>query len=176
MESIKELLNTDRLDREVEVKGWVRTKRGNAYVNFVTVNDGSTVRSIQCVFDLQNGFSEEQLRAVTTGACVAIAGILTASEGKGQRVEVKASHLQVLGEADPETYPIQPKKHSLEFLRENAHLRMRTSTFGAVFRIRHALTFAIHRYFNDRGFFNIHSPIITATDGEGAGEMFRVTT
>ncbi len=175
MESIKQLLTTDKLDREVTVRGWVRTKRGNAYVNFVAMNDGSTVNNIQCVFDLEANFKEAELATVTTGACVSITGQLVASEGKGQSVEVKATSLVVHGVADPEKFPMQPKKHSLEFLRENAHLRMRTSTFSSVFRVRHALTFAIHKYFNDRGFFNIHSPILTATDGEGAGEMFRVT-
>lgn len=175
MESIKDLLTSQNLDREVTVRGWVRTKRGNAYVNFVAVNDGSTINNIQCVFDFENVFTEEQLKTVTTGASVAVTGQLLASEGKGQSVEVKATKLEVLGEADPDKFPIQPKKHSLEFLRENAHLRMRTNTFSAVFRVRHALTFAIHKYFNDRGFFNIHSPILTGTDGEGAGEMFRVT-
>lgn len=176
MESIKQLLTTDKLDREVTVRGWVRTKRGNAYVNFVAMNDGSTVNNIQCVFDLETKFKEADLVKVTTGACVSITGQLVASEGKGQTVEVKATSLVVHGAADPEKFPMQPKKHSLEFLRENAHLRMRTSTFSSVFRVRHALTFAIHKYFNDRGFFNIHSPILTATDGEGAGEMFRVST
>lgn len=174
MESIKQLLTTDKIDREVTVRGWVRTKRGNAYVNFVAMNDGSTVNNIQCVFDMEQ-FSDEALKEVTTGACVSIVGQLVASEGKGQTVEVKATSVKVHGIADPEKFPIQPKKHSLEFLRENAHLRMRTNTFGSVFRVRHALTFAIHKYFNDRGFFNIHSPILTGTDGEGAGEMFRVT-
>lgn len=176
MEGVKELLSSNRLDREVTVRGWVRTKRGNAYVNFVAINDGSTINNIQCVFDFEGAFSETDLKDVTTGAAVSIIGQLVASEGKGQTVEVKATSLEVLGEADPEEYPIQPKKHSLEFLRENAHLRMRTNTFSAVFRVRHALTFAIHKYFNDRGYFNIHSPILTATDGEGAGEMFRVST
>jgi len=175
MESIKQLLTSNKLDREVTVRGWVRTKRGNAYVNFVAMNDGSTVNNIQCVFDFESKFKEAELATVTTGACVSITGQLVASEGKGQTVEVKATSLKVHGVADPDKFPIQPKKHSLEFLRENAHLRMRTSTFGSVFRVRHALTFAIHKYFNDRGFFNIHSPILTGTDGEGAGEMFRVT-
>lgn len=175
MESIKQLLTTDKLDREVTVRGWVRTKRGNAYVNFVAVNDGSTIHNIQCVFDFESAFKESDLATVTTGASVSIIGKLMASEGKGQSVEVKATSVIVHGTADPNKYPIQPKKHSLEFLRENAHLRMRTGTFSAIFRVRHALTFAIHQYFNDRGFFNIHTPILTGTDGEGAGEMFRVT-
>lgn len=175
MESIKQLIGSTQVDREVTVKGWVRTKRGNAYVNFVAVNDGSTVHNIQCVFDMQQ-FTDADLKDVGTGACVEISGKLVASQGKGQAVEVQANTLKVHGVADPEEYPIQPKKHSLEFLREKAHLRMRTSTFSAVFRVRHALTFAIHKYFNDRGYFNIHSPILTGTDGEGAGEMFRVST
>ena len=128
MQSIKELLASTDLDREVTVRGWVRTKRGNAYVNFVAVNDGSTINNIQCVFDLETAFVEADLATVTTGACVAITGQLVASEGKGQTVEVKATSLEVLGVADPEKFPIQPKKHSLEFLRENAHLRMRTNT------------------------------------------------
>jgi asparaginyl-tRNA synthetase len=175
MQSVKELLTSTELDREVTVRGWVRTKRGNAYVNFVAVNDGSTINNIQCVFDLETAFKEAEIATVTTGACVSIKGQLVASEGKGQSVEVKATSVEIHGVADPDEFPIQPKKHSLEFLRENAHLRMRTNTFSSVFRVRHALTFAIHKYFNDRGFFNIHSPILTGTDGEGAGEMFRVT-
>ena len=161
MESVKGLLASTELDREVTVRGWVRTKRGNAYVNFVAVNDGSTINNIQCVFDLEAAFKESDLATVTTGACVSVIGQLVASEGKGQSLEVKATSVEVHGVADPDEFPIQPKKHSLEFLRENAHLRMRTNTFSSVFRVRHALTFAIHKYFNDRGFFNIHSPILT---------------
>lgn len=175
MDSIKELLKSTALDREVTVGGWVRTKRGNAYVNFVALNDGSTVNNIQLVFEAES-FPEESLKDVTTGACIAVTGKLIASEGKGQTVEIKAISLTVHGKSHPDEYPIQPKKHSLEFLRENAHLRVRTSTFSAVYRVRHALTFAIHSYFNDRGFFNVHSPIITGSDAEGAGEMFRVST
>ncbi len=175
MESIKQLLQSTDLDREVTVRGWVRTKRGNAYVNFVAVNDGSTVNSIQTVFEI-GSFSEADLKEVTTGACISVVGKLVQSQGKGQSVEVQATSVVVHGAADPETFPMQPKKHSLEFLREKAHLRVRTSTFSAVFRIRHSLTFAIHKYFNDRGYFNVHSPIITGSDAEGAGEMFRVST
>lgn len=175
MESVKELLAATNLDREVTVRGWVRTKRGNAYVNFVAVNDGSTIHNVQCVFDLENQFKEVELATVTTGACISVTGQLVVSEGKGQAVEVKATSIEIHGVADPDEFPIQAKKHSLEFLREKAHLRMRTNTFAAVFRIRHTLTFAIHKYFNDRGYFNIHTPILTATDGEGAGEMFRVS-
>ncbi len=175
MESIKQLLQSTDLDREVTVRGWVRTKRGNAYVNFVAVNDGSTVNSIQTVFELER-FSEADLKEVTTGACISVVGKLVQSQGKGQSVELQATAVTVHGAADPESFPMQPKKHSLEFLREKAHLRVRTSTFSAVFRIRHALTFGIHKYFNDRGYFNVHAPIITGSDAEGAGEMFRVST
>ena len=175
MESIKQLLQSTNLDREVTVRGWVRTKRGNAYVNFVAVNDGSTVNSIQMVFELER-FSEADLKEVTTGACISVVGKLVQSQGKGQSVELQATAVHVHGAADPESFPMQPKKHSLEFLREKAHLRVRTSTFSAVFRIRHALTFGIHKYFNDRGYFNVHAPIITGSDAEGAGEMFRVST
>jgi len=175
MESIKQLLQSTNLDREVTVRGWVRTKRGNAYVNFVAVNDGSTVNSIQTVFELTQ-FSESDLKEVTTGACISVVGKLVQSQGKGQSVELQATAVNVHGAADPESFPMQPKKHSLEFLREKAHLRVRTSTFSAVFRIRHALTFGIHKYFNDRGYFNVHAPIITGSDAEGAGEMFRVST
>ena len=175
MESIKQLLQSTNLDREVTVRGWVRTKRGNAYVNFVAVNDGSTVNSIQTVFELER-FSEADLKEVTTGACISVVGKLVQSQGKGQSVELQATAVTVHGAADPESFPMQPKKHSLEFLREKAHLRVRTSTFSAVFRIRHALTFGIHKYFNDRGYFNVHAPIITGSDAEGAGEMFRVST
>lgn len=174
-ESIKQMLASTDLGREVTVRGWVRTRRGNAYVNFVNVNDGSTINTIQCVFDLQK-FSEADLKGVDTGAAVSIVGQLVASQGAGQKVEVQATSFTLHGAADPEAYPIQPKKHSLEFLREKGHLRVRTSTFSAVYRIRHTLTFAIHDYFNRHGFFNVHSPIITGSDAEGAGEMFRVTT
>ncbi|MFT4594599.1 MAG: asparaginyl-tRNA synthetase, partial [Bacteroidia bacterium] len=138
MQSVKGLLASTELDREVTVRGWVRTKRGNAYVNFVAVNDGSTINNIQCVFELENAFKEADIATVTTGACVSITGQLVASEGKGQSVEVKATSVEVHGVADPDEFPIQPKKHSLEFLRENAHLRMRTNTFSSVFRVRHA--------------------------------------
>ncbi len=171
---IKELLASTEIDREVTVRGWVRTKRGNAFVQFIALNDGSTIHNIQVVADM-NKFSEEDLKQVTTGAAVGVTGMLVKSTGAGQTVEIQASAVFVYGIADPEKYPLQPKKHSLEFLREIAHLRFRTSTFSAVFRIRHALTFAIHKFFNDNGFYNIHSPIITGSDAEGAGEMFRVT-
>jgi asparaginyl-tRNA synthetase len=174
-ETIRDMFDTGHMDRTVTVRGWVRTRRGNAYVSFVNVNDGSTINNMQCVFDLSR-FSEEQLRGIDTGAAVSITGRLVASQGAGQQVEVQATDFTLHGGADPESYPIQPKKHSLEFLREKGHLRVRTSTFSAVYRIRHTLTFAIHDYFNRHGFFNVHSPIITGSDAEGAGEMFHVTT
>ena len=173
--SVKDLLQSGDCGQEVEIRGWVRTKRGNKQVNFIALNDGSTINNIQVVVDMNN-FSEEVMKKVTTGAAVYIKGLLVESEGSGQAREIQARELQVLGEADPEKYPIQPKKHSLEFLRDNAHLRFRTNMFGAIFRIRHAMAFAIHQYFNQHGFFYLHTPLITASDCEGAGEMFRVTT
>ncbi|KAA3440118.1 asparagine--tRNA ligase [Rufibacter hautae] len=172
---VKEVLQTAPSDQEVLVKGWVRTKRGNKYVTFIAVNDGSTIHNIQVVADM-TVFSEESLKEVTTGASVSVLGTLVQSQGKGQTVEIQARTVEVLGTADPETYPLQKKGHSLEFLREIAHLRPRTNTFGAVLRVRHAMAFAVHQYFNSKGFFYIHTPIITASDAEGAGEMFRVTT
>ncbi len=159
----------------VDVKGWVRTRRGNKNVQFVALNDGSTIKNLQIVFDLQR-FSEEQLKPVTTGSSIHVQGKLVASQGKGQSVEVQADELEIYGTADPETYPLQKKGHTLEFLREKAHLRPRTNTFGAVLRIRHALAFAIHKFFNDKGFYYFHTPLITASDCEGAGAMFQVTT
>ena len=173
--SVKDLLQSGDCKNEVEIKGWVRTKRGNKQVNFVALNDGSTINNIQIVCDMNN-FSEEVMKKVTTGAAICVKGELVESTGSGQNFEIHAKELTVLGEADPEKYPIQPKKHSLEFLREVAHLRFRTNTFSAVFRIRHAMAFAIHQYFNEHGFFYLHTPLITASDCEGAGEMFRVTT
>ncbi|MBC3540853.1 asparagine--tRNA ligase [Rufibacter sediminis] len=172
---VNALLQTPASGQEVLVKGWVRTKRGNKYVTFIAVNDGSTINNIQVVADM-TVFSEESLKEVTTGASVSVLGTLVQSQGKGQTVEIQATSIEVLGVADPETYPLQKKGHSLEFLREIAHLRPRTNTFGAVLRIRHAMAFAVHQYFNSKGFFYIHTPIITASDAEGAGEMFRVTT
>ena len=171
---IKEILQ-ETPGGEVLVKGWVRTKRGNKNVAFIALNDGSTINNLQVVCDLA-AFDEELLKKVTTGACLAVTGPLVASVGSGQAVEVQARTIEVLGTADPETYPLQKKGHSMEFLREIAHLRPRTNTFGAVLRIRHAMAFAIHKYFNDRGFFYLHTPLITASDCEGAGEMFQVTT
>ncbi|OIQ23228.1 asparagine--tRNA ligase [Lacinutrix sp. MedPE-SW] len=158
--------------QEVEIKGWVRTFRAK---RFIALNDGSTLNNIQCVVDFENT-PEDTLKRITTGAAVAIKGELVESQGKGQSVEIVVSAIEILGDSDPETYPIQPKKHSFEFLRENAHLRTRTNTFSAVMRLRSALSFAIHKYFNDNGFYYMHTPIITGSDAEGAGEMFRVST
>lgn len=172
---IKILLEKAPIDTSVLVKGWVRTKRGNKNVVFIALNDGSTVNNLQIVAD-PNQIQEEILKKINTGACIAVQGVLSASQGKGQAVELQAKYIEVLGEADPEKYPLQPKKHSFEFLREIAHLRPRSTTFGAIFRMRHAMTYAIHKYFNDKGFFCVHTPIITGSDAEGAGEMFRVTT
>lgn len=160
---------------EVLAKGWVRTKRGNKNVAFIALNDGSTINNIQVVCDAAN-FSEELMKSITTGACIAVKGDLVESMGKGQSVEIQAREIEVYGTADVESYPLQKKGHSMEFLREIAHLRPRTNTFGAVLRIRHAMAFAIHKYFNDRGFFYLHTPLITASDCEGAGAMFQVTT
>lgn len=168
------MLKTEGKGQETEVRGWVRTRRGNKQVAFIAVNDGSTIHNIQVVVDL-NVFSEDSIKKVTTGACIAVKGKLVASQGQGQSVEIQATSIQVLGEAD-ESYPLQKKGHSMEFLREIAHLRPRTNTFGAVFRIRHHMAFAVHKYFNDRGFYYLHTPIITGSDAEGAGEMFKVTT
>lgn len=172
---IKTLHDQDLAGKEVTIMGWVRTKRSNKNVSFISLNDGSTIKNFQVVAD-PNQISEEILKMVTTGACLKIFGTIVSSQGAGQASELQAQLIEVLGEADPEAYPLQPKKHSLEFLREIAHLRIRTNTFGAVFRVRHALAFAVHKYFNDRGFFYIHTPIITASDAEGAGETFKVTT
>ncbi len=173
--TIKALLKSDSYGSEVHVKGWVRTKRGSKAVAFIALNDGSVIHSIQVVADLAI-FDEELLRKVTTGACIGVTGKLVESAGSGQNVEIQAVEIELYGEADPETYPLQKKGHSMEFLRDIAHLRFRTNTFGAIFRIRHALAFAIHKYFNDMGYFYLNTPIITASDAEGAGEMFRVST
>jgi len=172
---VVELLADTNLDKEVLVKGWVRTKRGNKFVSFIALNDGSTINNIQLVADAEK-FNEESLREVTTGACISATGTLVASQGKGQTVEIQVKIIEVLGTADPEKYPLQKKGHSLEFLREIAHLRPRTNTFGAVLRVRHAMAYAVHKYFNDHGFYYVHTPIITGSDAEGAGQMFRVTT
>ena len=160
---------------QVDVKGWVRTRRGNKHVQFVALNDGSTINNIQIVFDLER-FSEEQLRPITTGASIHVQGELVESQGKGQTVEIQARELEVYGTAPVDTYPLQKKGHTLEFLREKAHLRPRPTTFGAVLRIRHALAYAVHKFFNDKGFYYFHTPLITASDCEGAGAMFQVTT
>lgn len=169
---IKELLNTSEFGQQVTVKGWVRTFRNN---QFIAVNDGSTIHNIQAVIDFTKT-DEALLKRITTGAAVSISGELVESLGKGQRVEIKVNELVILGDSDPEKYPLQPKKHSLEFLREIAHLRFRTNTFNAVFKVRNALAFAVHKFFNERGFVYMHTPIITGSDAEGAGEMFHVTT
>ena len=160
---------------QITIKGWVRTKRGNKSVAFIALNDGSTINNIQVVADIEK-FDEETLRLITTGACLAVKGTLVESPGSGQAVEIHGTEIEVYGTADPETYPLQKKGHTMEFLREIAHLRPRTNTFGAVLRIRHNMAYAIHKYFNDRGFFYLHTPIITGSDAEGAGAMFKVTT
>jgi len=160
---------------KILVKGWVRTRRGNKNVNFIALNDGSTINNIQIVTDLAS-FDEEMLKLITTGACLAVTGTLVESQGQGQSVEIQAENIEVYGTADPETYPLQKKGHTLEFLREIAHLRPRTNTFGAIYRIRHNMAMAIHDFFHKKGFVYVHTPIITASDCEGAGQMFQVTT
>jgi asparaginyl-tRNA synthetase len=172
---ISELVSGSILDEQVKIQGWVRNKRESKNVVFVSLNDGSTVVNLQVVGDPLE-FEDDLLKKINTGASLTVAGIVQASQGKGQSVELLAHQIVVDGEADPEHYPLQPKKHSLEFLREIAHLRPRSQTFGAVFRLRHAMIFAVHKFFHERGFYNIHTPIITGSDAEGAGEMFRVTT
>ncbi len=171
---VVELLKGESLNKEITVKGWVRTKRGNKKIAFIAVNDGSTINNIQVVADLST-FDEEVMKNVTTGSCIRVDGKLVESMGAGQSVEILADSIEVYGTADPKTYPLQKKGHSMEFLREIAHLRPRTNTFGAVFRVRHAMAYAIHKYYNDRGFVYLHTPIITGSDAEGAGEMFRVS-
>ena len=172
---IVDVLKSTVCDVDVLVKGWVRTRRGNKMVSFIALNDGSVIHNLQIVVD-NNNFDEELLKKITTGAAIAVTGRLVQSQGKGQNVEVQASSIEVYGTADVETYPLQKKGHSLEFLREIAHLRPRTNTFGAVFRIRHNMAMAIHTFFHQKGFFYFHTPIITASDCEGAGQMFQVTT
>jgi len=172
LSTVSELLSQEATLIDVEVKGWVRTFRAN---RFIALNDGSTINNIQCVVDFENT-DEAILKRITTGASVYIKGLLVESQGKGQNVEVQATSIEILGDSDPDAYPIQPKKHSLEFLRENAHLRTRTNTFSAIMRLRSSLSFAIHKYFNENGFYYMHTPIITGSDAEGAGEMFRVST
>ncbi|GAA4096318.1 asparagine--tRNA ligase [Mucilaginibacter panaciglaebae] len=168
---IKALLESTQTDIDVTVKGWVRTFRNN---QFIALNDGSTNNNIQVVVDFENT-DPALLKRITTGAAISVFGHLVPSLGKGQSVEIKAKTIEILGDSDPEKYPLQPKKHSLEFLREIAHLRFRTNTFGAIFRVRHSLAFAIHKFFEERGFVYLHTPIITASDAEGAGETFHVT-
>jgi asparaginyl-tRNA synthetase len=172
---IKELLAVQPVGEEVLVKGWVRTKRGNKNILFIALNDGSTINNIQIVAQAAM-FDEDLLKDITTGACIGVSGKLVASQGQGQTIEIDAGSIELYGKSDAETYPLQKKGHSMEFLREHAHLRFRTNTFGAVFRIRHAMAFAIHKYFNDKGFYYLHTPVITGSDAEGAGEMFHVTT
>ena len=171
---VKTLLQTSGDSRQVTIKGWVRTRRGNKNVAFIAINDGSTIHNIQVVGDMTR-FTEEQLKDVTTGSCLAVTGKLVESKGSGQAVEIQADEIEVYGTADSQDYPLQKKGHTLEFLREIAHLRPRTNTFGAILRIRHNMAFAVHKYFNDKGFYYIHTPIITGSDAEGAGEMFHVT-
>ena len=169
---VKDLLALAPKQQEVTVNGWVKTFRSN---RFIALNDGSTINNIQCVVDFER-LDEELLKQINTGAALKVTGILVESQGRGQTVEIQVGSLHVHGGADPEEYPIQPKKHSLEFLREKAHLRIRTNTFSAVMRVRSALSFAIHQYFRQNDFYYFHAPIITGSDAEGAGEMFRVTT
>ena len=172
---IKDALASQDFEKEINVKGWVRTKRGSKNVAFIALNDGSTIHNLQLVVDLEK-IPEQQLALMHTGASISANGKLVASAGSGQNVEMTVEQIELLGEANPDEYPLQPKKHSLEFLREKAHLRFRTNTFSAITRLRHAMIFGIHKFFNDKGFFNIHTPIITGSDAEGAGEMFQVTT
>ncbi len=172
---IARLLQSDEIGKVFNVKGWVRTRRGNKQVNFVALNDGSDIHNLQIVVDM-TAFDEALVKRITTGAAISVDGVLLASQGAGQNVELQAQKIDVLGDSDPDKYPLQPKKHSLEFLREIAHLRFRTNTFGAITRVRHAMIFAVHQFFNQKGFYNIHTPIITSSDAEGAGEMFQVTT
>ena len=172
---IVDVLKSEAYGTTVNVKGWVRTRRGSKQVSFIALNDGSTINNVQIVVDVEK-LGEEYLKPITTGACISVNGELVKSLGQGQNVEIQATEIQIYGTADPATYPLQKKGHSLEFLREIAHLRPRTNTFGAVFRIRHNMAIAIHKFFHERGFFYFHTPIITASDCEGAGQMFQVTT
>src|SRR6266699_1333690 len=169
---IKELLAQEPENQEVTVMGWVRTFRNN---QFIALNDGSTNNNLQEVVELGK-FKDEFLKRITTSAALKATGIVIPSLGKGQKLELKAKDIEILGDSDAEKYPLQPKKHSLEFLREIAHLRFRTNTFGSVFRVRHALAYAVHKFFNDKGFLYMHTPVITGSDAEGAGELFKVTT
>jgi len=170
--NVAEILKSGSILQEVEIKGWVRTFRSN---RFIALNDGSTIHNIQCVIDFENT-AEDTLKRITTGAAIAIKGVIAESQGKGQAVEIQVSKIEILGDSNPDEYPIQPKKHSFEFLRENAHLRVRTNTFSAVMRVRSKLSFAVHKYFQENGFNYVNTPIVTGSDAEGAGEMFRVTS
>ena len=179
MDSLKRTKVVDALNatagQKILVKGWVRTRRGNKSVGFIALNDGSTIKNIQIVVDFEK-IPEDSIKTITTGACIAAEGELVESQGKGQAVEILAEKIEIYGTADPETYPLQKKGHSMEYLREIAHLRPRTNTFGAVLRIRHNMAYAIHTYFHEHGYYYFHTPIITASDCEGAGQMFQVTT
>lgn len=180
MKNIQRTVIVDALKRtdygaDVNIKGWVRTRRGNKNVNFVALNDGSTINNIQIVIDIEK-FGDDFLKPITTGACISVNGKLVQSQGQGQSVEIQAEEILIYGTADPKTYPLQKKGHTLEFLREIAHLRPRTNTFGAIFRIRHNMAIAIHTYFHEHGYFYFHTPLITSSDCEGAGQMFQVTT
>ena len=170
--SVAELLKADHILQEIEIKGWVKTFRSN---RFIALNDGSTIKNIQCVLDFEKT-PEDVLKLISTGAAIEVKGVLVESQGKGQTVEIQVAEIIILGASNPDEYPIQPKKHSMEFLRENAHLRIRTNTFSAVMRVRSVLSFAIHQYFINNGFYYFHAPIITGSDAEGAGEMFSVST
>ncbi|MBN1925457.1 MAG: asparagine--tRNA ligase [Prolixibacteraceae bacterium] len=173
-QEIKEILQSEAIGSTIKVSGWVRTKRESKNVNFINLNDGTVLSNLQVVAEVEN-FDEKILKKINTGAALTVVGELVESGGQ-QRVELVAKEIEVVGEADPDKYPLQPKRHSLEFLREIAHLRFRTNTFSAIARVRHAMIFAVHKFFTEKGFFNIHTPIITASDCEGAGEMFQVTT
>lgn len=170
--TIKDLIKDPSISEKISIKGWVKTFRAN---RFISLNDGSTSKNIQCVVDYEKT-DELLLSKINCGASLEIEGLLVKSQGKGQSVEIKVENIKILGECDPNSYPIQPKKHSLEFLRENAHLRIRTNTFSSIMRIRSSISFSIHKYFKEKGFFYVNTPIITGSDAEGAGEMFKVTT
>lgn len=174
-ERIIDIITHPKINETININGWVRTRRGSKNVSFIALNDGSTIKNLQIVAEA-SCFKEDLIKKITTGACINVIGKLINSSGSEQSLEVTAETIKILGPADSEDYPLQPKKHSLEFLRENAHLRFRTNTFSAIFRIRHGLTFAIHNYFNNNGYINIHTPIITGADAEGAGEMFKVSS
>ena len=180
METLKrtkvvDVLKITTFDTTVNVRGWVRTRRGSKKVNFIALNDGSSINNIQIVVDLDK-FEEEMLKKITTGACISATGLLVKSNGKGQACEIQATEIKVYGTADPATYPLQKKGHTMEFLRDIAYLRPRTNTFGAIFRIRHNMAIAVHKFFHEKGFCYVHTPLITASDCEGAGQMFQVTT